>query len=326
VLRGLLIALPILIVFTLLLASADAIFEGLLKNLFNLDSEKMLEHVFIILVISFLVLALFTQSLFGSEWKHFDVSLPSLLHLGRIETSLIFGSLIILFSGFIVIQFSHFFGGEARVLGTDITYAENRRRGFFELVTVTVLLHFLLLLGLWFITEARAKKLYQLLATILVILLFGIIWSAQLRLGLYIDTYGLTELRYYSSAMIYWIGLVMLYFLFRLYSSKAPRLAPSYSVLELLGVLALYISNPDAHIAGVNLERAKESREVDLEYLEQLSLDAVPVMVKYEDTMLGLERVLEYKYDDLPDSDWRQFNLGRYRGVEKLKEIFQVSL
>lgn len=323
VVRGLLITLPILMLFTLLLASADAIFEGLLKRVFNFDSGKIVEHGFFILMVSFLVLALLTQTLLGSEWKRFDVSPPSLLRLGRIETSFIFVSLIVLFSGFIVIQFGYLFGGEARVLGTDITYAQYGRRGFFELVVVTVLLHLLLLLGLWFITESKAKKLYQLLATILVILLFGIIWSAQRRLGLYIDTYGLTELRYYSSAMIYWIGVVMVYFLFRLYSDKAPQLAPSYIVLGLLGVFALYISNPDARIARVNLARAKESREVDLEYLRQLSLDAVPVMTRYEKEMSGLKDVLEDKYYRLPDTDWRQFNMGRYRGAETLKQMFQ---
>jgi hypothetical protein len=326
VFRGLLIALPIFVVFTLLLASADAIFEGLLKNIFNFNAENIFEHGFIILLVSFAALALFSQTLFGSEWKPFDVSPPNLLHLGRIETSLIFGSLIVLFLSFIFIQFGSLFGGEARVLGTDITYAENGRRGFFELVAVTVLLHLLLLLGLWFITEAKARKLYQILATILVILLFGIIWSAQNRLGLYIETYGLTELRYYSSAMIYWIGVVMLYFLYRLYSDKAPRLAPSYIVLGLLGVIALYISNPDARIAGVNLERAKASREVDLEYLRQLSLDAVPMIAKYQATLPGLKDVLEDKYYTLPDRNWRQFNLGRYRGAERLKEMFQISL
>ena len=227
-----------------------------------------------------------------------------------------------------VVQFGYLFGGEARVLGSEITYAQYGRRGFFELVTVAFLLHLILLLGLWFISEAKVRNLYRILATVLVVLLYGVIWSAQSRLGLYIHTYGLTELRYYSSAMIYWIGLVMLYFLFRLYSIKAAKLAPSYIMLGLLGVLALYISNPDARIATVNLERAKELNKIDVDYLDHLSLDAVPVIARFYQTQPGLDldSILSAKYGNLPDSDWRQFNWSRWRSSEVLKALYQVSL
>ena len=39
--RGLLVALPLLIVFALLFASADAVFEGLLKKVFNFKLENI---------------------------------------------------------------------------------------------------------------------------------------------------------------------------------------------------------------------------------------------------------------------------------------------
>jgi Domain of unknown function (DUF4173) len=326
--RGLLIALPLLVVFAFLFASADAVFENLLNKVFNFKLEKTIGHLFVIGIASFIVLAFLAQMLFGSSWKTVTVSPPDIFRLGFIETSLIFGSLAVLFFSFMVVQFGYLFGGEARVLGSDITYAQYGRRGFFELVTVAVLLHIILLLGLWFISEQKARNLYRNLATMLVILLYGVIWSAQNRLDLYIRTYGLTELRYYSSAMIYWIGLVMFYFLFRLYSSKAPKLAPSYIVLGLLGVIALYISNPDARIATVNLEGAKELNKVDVDYLDNLSLDAMPVIARFSQTQQDwdLDSVLSSKYYSLPDSDWRQFNWGRWRGSEVLKAIYQVSL
>jgi hypothetical protein len=123
--------------------------------------------------------------------------------------------------------------------------------------------------------------------------------------------------------MIYWIGVVMVYFLFRLHSSRAPKLALSYIVLGLLGVVALYISNPDMRIARLNLER-QNAKEVDIEYLRQLSLDAVPVLVEFETTQ-GVRDILESKYYNLPSLDWRQFNYGRWRGAETLKTMFQIS-
>jgi Domain of unknown function (DUF4173) len=326
--RGLIIALPLLLVFGFLLASADAVFENLLSTLFRFDLGSSINHLITILLLSFVMLALLAQAFFGPLWKSFQIQAPPVVVLGRIETTIVFGLLILLFVGFMIIQFGYLFGGEARVLGSDITFAQYGRRGFFELVMVTFLLHIVLLLGLWLITEVKARSVYKMLATVLVILLYGIIWSAQDRLGLYIRTYGLTELRYYSSAMIYWIGLVMLYFLFYLFSPKAPKLAPSYILLGIVGVVGLYISNPDARIATVNLEQAKQLSQIDIEYLEHLSLDALPVIAAFYQTHpeWDLDPVLSLKYFTLPDSDWRQFNWGRWRGSEVLKAIYQVSL
>jgi hypothetical protein len=334
VIRGVVIALPLFILFAVLLSAADATFEKLLSHVFNFNLGVTFNHVFVIALISFLILAGFAQSLFGTPWKETSANVPKFLSLGVIETSVVFGSLVVLFSSFIVVQFSYLFGGETRVMTSDVTFAEYGRRGFFELVTVTVLLHIVLLFGLWFTSnntgvtsENKAKNLYRWLATALVVLLYGIIWSAFSRLNLYISTYGLTELRYYSSAMTLWIGAVMLYFLFRLHSQHVPKIAPSYVLLGVLGVVALYLSNPDARIASYNLGRSQTLVEVDVAYLENLSLDAVPVMAKFLATQSKtisawqLENLLRLERQAFITTDWRSFNLGRWQAGRVLQEF-----
>jgi Domain of unknown function (DUF4173) len=331
VLRGLLIAIPLFVVFAVLLSSADARFEKLIAQIFRVDIEMMFSHLFTIALVSFVVLALFAQHLFGKPWQEADFKTPKLLRLGVIETALICGSLVVLFSSFIALQFGYLFGGEQRVLTSDVTFAQYGRRGFFELVTVTVLLHIVLLVGLWLTAEAKAKQLYRWLATVLVVLLYGIIWSAFSRLGIYIEAYGLTELRYYSSSMTLWIGVVMLYFLFRLHSNYAPKLAPSYLALGILGVVALYLSNPDVRIARFNLERSQTSANVDVDYLENLSLDAIPVITSFIKNQSAtpeaflLWYLLSDKYQALPKADWRSFNLGRWQGAKALNEFMNQT-
>jgi hypothetical protein len=323
--RGIVIALPLLVVFAFLLSSADERFAELLGNLFSFDLESIISHVFVITVVSFIMLAGFAQTLFGTPWKEINVKIPSFLSFGVIETSVVFGSLVLLFSSFIAVQFGYLFGGETRVMTSDVTFAQYGRRGFFELVTVTVLLHVVLLFGLWFTSENKAKNLYRWLATTLVVLLYGVIWSAFSRLNLYISTYGLTELRYYSSAATLWIGVVMAYFLCRLHLHSVPKIAASYIVLGLLGIVALYLSNPDARIAEVNLERSQTSVEVDVNYLYNLSLDAVPTMTAFVKnqpenlTSSQLESLLKQKYEFLLPTDWRGFNLGRWQGERGLE-------
>jgi hypothetical protein len=323
--RGLVIALPLLIVFAFLLSSADERFATLLGNLFSFDLGSMISHVFVIAVVSFIMLAGFAQTLFGTPWKELNVKTPSFLSLGVIETSVVFGSLVLLFSSFIAVQFGYLFGGETRVMTSDVTFAQYGRRGFFELVAVTILLHVVLLFGLWFTSENKAKNLYRWLATALVVLLFGIIWSAFSRLNLYISTYGLTELRYYSSAATLWIGVVMAYFLCRLHLNRFPKIALSYILLGVAGVVALYLSNPDARITEVNLGQAQTSAEVDVNYLYELSLDAVPTMINFLETQRGgmttrqLEDLLKQKHEFLLPTDWRGFNLGRWQGGRGLE-------
>jgi Domain of unknown function (DUF4173) len=323
--RGLLFAMPLLVVFAFLMSAADATFEKLLNNIFSVNLESTFNHLFVIMVVSFILLAGFAQTLFGTPWKEINVKTPKFLSLGVIETAVVFGSLVLLFSSFIAVQVGYLFGGETRVLTSDVTFAQYGRRGFFELVTVTVLLHIVLLFGLWF-TENKAKHLYRWLATTLVVLLYGIIWSAFSRLNLYINTYGLTELRYYSSAATLWIGVVMLYFLFRLHSRKVPKLAPSYILLGVAGIVALYVSNPDARIAGFNLEQAQTSIEVDVDYLSHLSQDAIPIIIEFvtqQPTTLET-RLLQNLLDNTtiyPTSDWRSFNLSRWQATHQLVEF-----
>ena len=324
-LRGLAFAFPLVAIFALLLASADALFESFLSGLVSFDVGMLFNHLFVIGLFTLLTLALLAQTLIGERWHALEVNAPPLFRLGVIETSIVFGSLVALFLSFFAVQFGYLFGGERLLSTTGLSYAEYGRRGFFELVAVTVLLHLVLLSGLWLVSKGRAFAMYRVLATSLVVLLFGVIWSAHSRLGLYIDAYGLTELRYYSSAMIFWIGTVMLYFLVRLFYTHAPKVAPAYLALGLLGVVALYVSNPDARIAQVNLARVQHS-ELDAGYLDQLSLDAAPVIVRSLDTLPVEERSevardLRRKRRDLHAADWRSFNVGRWRGARALGDF-----
>ncbi len=225
-----------------------------------------------------------------------------------------------------LVQGSYLFGSlkplasQALIENSSLTYATYGRSGFFELVTVTVLLHIVLLLGLWF-TQAKAQQLYKILASILVVLLFGIIVSTFSRLNLYIASYGLTELRFYSSALIVWIALIMVYFLVRLFYKKAPKILISYLVLGLLGVLGLYTVNPDARIAHTNLNRLDSAVELDTDYPYNLSLDATPSIAKHlndntnkltENTLTELKSLLSYQAQNQTALIWRSFNLGRW--------------
>ncbi len=331
--RGLIFAFPLVFVFAILLASADALFANLLETSFNFKLGNLTSQLFFTGFASLVALSYFSQSFITSPWLEFDSDAPPLFRFGVIETSIVFGSLILLFFSFMLVQGSYLFGSfnpltsQALIENSSLTYAAYGRRGFFELVTVTVLLHIVLLLGLWF-TQAKAEQLYKILASILVVLLFGIIVSAFSRLNLYIASYGLTELRFYSTALIVWIAVIMVYFLVRLFYKNAPKILISYLVLGLLGVLGLYAVNPDARIAHTNLNRLDSAVELDIDYLYNLSLDATPTIAKQlndntnklsESTLTELKNLLTYQAQNQTALNWRSFNFSRWQGRNLLK-------
>ncbi len=342
-LRGLIFAVPILVIFGFLLSSADPIFQNILNNIFRLDFDSLFNHLLGILMFATLFAALLRSNLLGENWQKANVNTPPILQFGLIETILVFGSLVVLFAGFMAVQFYYLFGGLQALEQAGLTYAEYGRSGFFELVTVTVLLHLLLLIGLWLVSQNKlSQNIFKGLASLLVILLFGVVYSAYTRLGLYIETYGLTELRFYSMAMIFWIGIVMLYFLAKLFSEKLPKIAMSYIFLGMMGVIALNIVNPDGFIARVNLERSLESDveirkedsrssssikslELDRNYLSWLSADTVPTLVSYykayktQGKESDIKELLDKQAARLEKiNDWRAWNLGRARAKSHL--------
>jgi hypothetical protein len=65
-----------------------------------------------------------------------------------------------LFSAFTVIQFAYFFGGQDNISVEGFTYAEYARRGFFELLAVSVMTLALVLTLDW-ITVRRNKSHHQ---------------------------------------------------------------------------------------------------------------------------------------------------------------------
>ena len=142
VVRGIVIALPIIAIFASLLASADVIFgqrlEDLIKwlNIENLP-ELIFRFVYIVVIGYALAGVVLHASTESKDEKLANENKPYLPQfLGHVESTIVLGSVVALFTAFVVIQFQYFFGGQTNIHIDGYTYAEYARRGFGELVTV----------------------------------------------------------------------------------------------------------------------------------------------------------------------------------------------
>jgi len=349
VIRGLLLALPVLVIFTLLLASADLVFADYLKDLFSLEiSPDLLELLWrgiIVLGATWFLAGGLAYALGRSQASDDQGalekalgSLAQVVRLGFVEAATVLISVDLLFLVFVWIQFAYLFGGQANITVEGYTYAEYARRGFFELLAVSVLT-LGLILGLRWLTRretGRQVQVFNGLSSLMAGLVLVILASAFQRLRLYEAAYGYTQLRLYSHVFMVWLAVAFIWFLVTLWRWPLDRLGTGpdrFAIGAFVAVLGFLITlnaiNPDAFIARQNLARYQASGKLDAYYLTRLSEDAVPALVLAIDRVTGEEREvlrghLRYRLESMEEStrwrSWPSFHLARRRAYDVLAE------
>jgi len=329
VLRGLVIAVPLLLVFGGLFAAADAVFADLMGQVFTFDGEALFEHLFGTLFFGALAAGFLRTGLIRDPEELPRMSKRGGITLGAVETGVVLGLLNLLFLAFVLVQVRYLFGGADLVLASaHLTYAEYARSGFFELVLVTALVLPVLLALHWTLPEENesAHRLYRWLGGPLVGLLFVIMASAMERMRLYMMEYGLTELRLYTTAFMLWMALLFIWFLATVMRGQRDRFAAGALAGGLAVLLVLHAVNPDALIARTNVALAQKTGRFDAEYAASLGLDAMPVLMEALETLPAaaseeLTAELRQRFRRPGTTDWRAWNWGRARAAGALSGL-----
>jgi hypothetical protein len=202
------------------------------------------------------------------------------LRLGIVELGIPLALLNLLFLSFILVQLQYLFGSDSTIHATPgLTYSEYARRGFFELVAVAALT-LPLLLGLhWLLhDDPFSERIFRVLAGVQIVLVGIIMCSGLWRMNLYMRAYGLTHDRFYATAFMLWLGVLLAWLAWTVLRGKRDRFAFGALVAGFAAIAVLNVVNPDAIIARVNLART-ESRHFDPRHIASLSADALPVVL-----------------------------------------------
>lgn len=281
--RGVGLALPVVLVVGLLLASADAVFASFFDV--PLDLGRFTSHVAGIVLGAWMASAVVWLAV--DRWAPRPVVAP---RLGTIEGTVVLAGLVGTYGLFVVAQVVATGAGEAHILATTgLTRAEYARSGFFQLLwaaglTVGVLLALHAALGRP--AERAVRVRIAVLDALAVGLTLVVVGVAIRRLGLYDEAFGLTMLRLYSTIFAWWLGAVLI--LVGAYVLLPPRrrwlaAAIAASALAVLGVVN--VADPERLVVEHNLARLAEGHEIDVDHLVGLSDDAVPALVD------GLDRL-----------------------------------
>lgn len=335
VLRGLVIAAPILAVLVPLLVSADAAFAQQAERLFGwLFPENWGERVWRITLIigsAWGIAGGFVYALTRQEREGITQKTPG-QPLGFTEGMVPLALVCTLFGGFLLVQAEYLFGGSVRVQAVPgLTYADYARRGFGELVTVAALT---LTLALTWQRLMRREgglqiRLFKGSVTLLVGLTLVTLASAYQRMSAYEAAYGATETRLYVDAFIVFLSAVLVWFAVTLWTEKERYFAFGGFLCVLAYVASINLLNPDAAVARTNIARSlPEKQTLDSYTMRRLSDDAIPALCAALDRATGAERtqlaaVLRHRLTEREvqrkQVGWPSWNLSRENAFRQLR-------
>ena len=321
--KGLIFAVPVLIVLAIVLISADPVFGKLADNLLKNIHER-------IIISLLLFVPLFALSLIKLKEKvSFEKEeIKQLIHKGY-ELSVVLGGIALLFGAFIVVQSQYLFSslGERQLeqLGiTSLTYSEYVNKGFFELMIATVISIGVLSYVLTFIKRitGNEKKIIQVLSSAVILETFLIILSAAQRVNLYQIEHGLTRARIFGTIFLVYLTILLVIYLFHLFINMSQKKF-FYSMVSsvLLFFLSINLINIDGMIATTY--KPTVNKEIDYTYLSYLSPDAYMVWPEIINNIDSAVATIETKRESMTDDDKRKYSYAKielYQLEKKYKE------
>ncbi|MFL6014428.1 MAG: DUF4173 domain-containing protein, partial [Gaiellaceae bacterium] len=317
--RGLALGLPFLLLFGVLFAAADAVFENLLVSVVPSVPGTWWLDVLVVVGVAWTSAGLLRDLLANREADRLMSPRATSPRIGATEVAVALGAVNLLFLAFVLVQLRFLFGGRELVeQRVGLTYADYARHGFFELVAVAVLV-LPLILGADAVADGtrRRLRLVRGLALTLIALVGVVIASALQRLWLYQEQFGLTELRVYATGVVLWLAVVFVWLAVTVLRDRRHLFATGAVTLGFAATLCLNVLDPDALIARTNVTRP----QADVSYLASLSDDAVPALVaRLPQLDPALRRPLARALLERSTAheSWLSWNLSRNRAASLL--------
>lgn len=287
VLLGLIIALPFVLLFFAVFMSADLVFANYFKHIFN--NAKFGDYIFQLIrdfvIAVFLFASGATMFLRQSSAQPDGSKEPALNPFSQTVYVTFLSLLNALFFIFVTFQLAYFFGGQDYVLAQGLTYAEYARHGFFELLLASGMV-LVIVWAIYYLSDLKLK-LTKFFTLALIVQTGIIIVSALHRLVIYMAVYNLSVQRWWAAFCILLTALVLGMILIaglKRYPYGFTSKVVFISIL-LVSSSALLI-NSEALVARYNINRylSGQTNTFDPFYLNQLSEDAVPELVRLVQT------------------------------------------
>jgi len=283
---GAALAVPFLVIFTALFASADVVFDRSLRDLRELAWLRELTRdlgarVLVMVAAAWCATGLLSRagaaSAMPSGWRHVRARMT-----GETAVAMLI-AIDLLFALFVALQIAYLFGGRDTVEAVGVTYSAYARRGFFELVGAATLIGLVLFALSVLAVRERA---FVVAALVLLALTSVVLASAAYRMDLYQQAYGWSELRLYANALIALLAVALVLLAVGVLARRIDRVPVQLVVAAAVVALAVNAIGPARTVAAANLDRFIDPsglpndayRGLDVWYLIALGDAAVPTI------------------------------------------------
>lgn len=328
---GLLLAIPVTVVVASLLLNADDAFKHLFNKMFSNIGSDILTFI-----LQFGLGLLVASYLFGLLYANINKTYFKKDKVQYQSTTRIFEPVIlysavtpicVLYVLFFLSQSTYFLSAFQNKLPTQFSYADYARKGFFELFAVSLInLAILFLLNLFckLKNDKKPKGLtfFNIVISVLTLLL---ITTALSKMGMYINNYGLTKLRVYTSWFMVLLAIIFIIIIVTQFIKKTKVVkAIAVSFIIMFGILNF--SDVDGIIANYNITQYQNGsiKELDINIMYDLSDSAVQYvapLVNSKNLKISTEArqyMIDKSYE--VNGKFSNFNFSSNKAYKVLKE------
>jgi len=323
VLIGVAISFPLLFVIVNLLVSADQQFGNLIGTFPRwLLGLKIEEEVLRTIAITIYTLAIFGLFQVLKTKQQLPAETPKQkekMAWDSVISLTVLTLLNIVYLLFVFVQFQYFF---SETLKEGYTYAEFARRGFFELLFVTMLNLLIISTIVSFVDKASKFTTLAIRALLSLLVIFSgvMLYSAFIRLFMYEEAYGFTFARVLAHSFMVFLLVILCYSFMRIWMERLS-LVRFYIISAIIFYTLVNTVQLDTFVVERNIERYSETGKIDIYYLNSLSYEGVEGLVelyKLNPDHPGLSDLLLQRRQEFLDSEesWNMINMSR-RSAEK---------
>lgn len=276
---GLVLSVPITVVVCVLLMSADGGFEDMLGRIF--DSISLTEFwLFLVgLPVSFLLFgvifgAVSSKGKLRTDEALYEAKNGEMRFAPPALVCAFTAPLLIVYVLFFFSQLGYFISAFGGVLPEKFSASEYARRGFFELCAVAVINLAVIAAVNAFCRRDEKNTALKTVTVILSVFTLILIATAESKMLLYIDRFGLTSKRVYTSWLMFILAAVFVLIIISRF--KKFRAASVGAAVITIASLLLCFCNADGLIARYDAKLIEKG--VMTAFPDDLSADAAPVI------------------------------------------------
>ena len=337
IILGVVLSIPVCVVVMSLLMQSDRNFGIGLEKIFREIGNWFFDHFFVNIVLFGFSLPV-SMYIFGAVYsraykmKHEkELNKPQKSDSRILPSSLcnaFLSPLTLIYIAFVFTQCSYLFS-TYNTVNESFDYSQYARSGFFELCAVCII-NLAVITAIMFLVKLKDKKLPKSVAIFIVsfsVLTLCLIVTAIVKMMMYIDMYGMTPLRVYTSIFMIYLFIMFIVMIIKQFADKISFTKIGY-ILAAAVLLAMSVLPVDRYIAEYNLcmYDKGEIEWVGENAMMELDSSAVSVFAECSEKYFFNDQVVSEQIqsylknkNDLGRMDIYSFNFTRFFAAKKLE-------